>query len=65
LFHVVDRWCSLGAAPTLEAARALRVERGEPVFEPSTFRILQTHLARGLRVMPLEVVAGEAVDAGA
>ncbi|MGN6231550.1 MAG: exonuclease domain-containing protein [Trinickia sp.] len=64
LFHVVDRWCYLGAAPTLEAARALRIESGEPVFEPSTFRILQTHLARGLRVMPLEAVAGEVVDAG-
>ncbi|RDU95689.1 exonuclease domain-containing protein [Trinickia dinghuensis] len=63
VFHVVDRWCYLGAAPTLEAARALVAERGEPVFEPSTFRILQTHLARGLRVMPLEAVAGEAVGA--
>ncbi len=64
LFHVVDRWCYLGAAPTLEAARALLAERGEPVFEPSTFRILQTHLARGLRVMPIEEVAVEVVEDG-
>jgi DNA polymerase-3 subunit epsilon len=65
LFHVVDRWCYLGAAPTLEAAHSLLAERGEPVYEPSTFRILQTHLARGLRVVPLRVVMGEAVGAGA
>jgi DNA polymerase-3 subunit epsilon len=43
----------------------LLAERGEPVYEPSTFRILQTHLARGLRVVPLRVVMGEAVGAGA
>jgi len=63
VFHVVDRWCYLGPAPTLEAARALVATQGEPVFEPMTFRILQTHLARGLRVMPLmpeEVVGAEA-----
>jgi DNA polymerase-3 subunit epsilon len=35
-------------------------------FELSTYRILQTHLARGLRVMPLGVsVTAGAVTAGA
>ena len=61
VFHVVDRWCYLGAAPTLADVRALSAERGEAVFDSSTFRILQTHLARGLRVMPLEAVTVETV----
>lgn len=56
-FHVVDRWCYLGAAASMEAACALAAGYGEPVFEPSTFRILQAYLARGLRLTPL---AGEA-----
>lgn len=60
VFHVVDRWCYLGPAPTLEAARALAADSIEPVYEPSTFRILQAHLARGLRVTPLEAVVREA-----
>ncbi|PMS19087.1 DNA polymerase III subunit epsilon [Trinickia dabaoshanensis] len=59
-FHVVDRWCYLGAASTLDAARALAAAHGEPVFESSTFRILQTHLARGLRVLPLAPVTVDA-----
>ena len=53
MFHVVDRWCYLGTASSLEAARELPGKCGEPGFEPATFRILQTHLARGLRVTPL------------
>lgn len=61
VFHVVDRWCYLGAAPTLEAAHALAAAGIEPVYEPSTFRILQVHLARGLRVTPLEAVVREAM----
>lgn len=60
LFHVVDRWCYLGAAATLEAACALAASGVEPAYEPQTFRILQAHLARGLSVMPLEAVAREA-----
>ncbi|MGG1946596.1 exonuclease domain-containing protein [Trinickia sp. NRRL B-1857] len=63
VFHVVDRWCYLGAVQTLEAARALAAAPSEPIFEPMTFRILQTHLARGLRVTPLG--QQEAVDAEA
>ncbi|CAB3710972.1 exonuclease domain-containing protein [Trinickia soli] len=57
-FHVVHRWCYLGAAASMEAARALAAGYGEPVFEPSTFRILQGHLARGLRLTPLPGEAG-------
>jgi DNA polymerase-3 subunit epsilon len=60
VFHVVDRWCYLGPAPTLEAAHALAAASIEPAYEPSTFRILQAHLARGLRVTPLEAVVREA-----
>ncbi|HTH76732.1 MAG TPA: exonuclease domain-containing protein [Trinickia sp.] len=65
VFHVVDRWCYLGSAPSLEQARSLATERVR-VFEPATFRILQTHLARGLRVIPLEsgVLPAETADAG-
>ncbi|MGN6653521.1 exonuclease domain-containing protein [Trinickia sp.] len=64
VFHVVDRWCYLGAAPTLMAARALAAATAEPAYEPSTFRVLQAHLARGLRVTPLEAIGvREAADA--
>ncbi|GAB2910058.1 exonuclease domain-containing protein [Paraburkholderia jirisanensis] len=55
-FHVVHRWCYLGHAPTAAEAAAL-LERGSappPAFELSTYRLLQTHLARGLRVAPLD-----------
>ena len=62
VFHVVDRWCYLGAAPTIEIAHALAVSNSAPVYEPSTFRILQAHLARGLCVTPLEAVVREAAD---
>jgi DNA polymerase-3 subunit epsilon len=56
-FHVVDRWCYLGHAPSAMEAHTLLAgetptRRG---FELSTYRILQTHLARGLRVMPVEL----------
>jgi DNA polymerase-3 subunit epsilon len=53
VFHVVDRWCYLGMAASLEAARQLPASQGEPTFEPATFRFLQTHLARGLTVVSL------------
>lgn len=58
-FHVVDRWRYLGSAPSLTAAAALwsttTTTTTAGTFELSTYRILQTHLARGLRVMPLAV----------
>jgi DNA polymerase III subunit epsilon len=52
-FHVVDRWCYLGHAPSLTEAHALLAGDGLRGFELSTYRILQTHLARGLHVMPV------------
>lgn len=61
-FHVVDRWCYLGAASSLEGARELEAAAAEPVFEPSTFRIMQTHLSRGLRVVSLDGVTRQSDD---
>jgi DNA polymerase III subunit epsilon len=54
VFHVVDRWCYLGHARSATQARTLLAQNAPRAFELSTYRILQTHLARGLRVMPLE-----------
>jgi DNA polymerase-3 subunit epsilon len=59
-FHVVDRWRYVGHAPTLAQAANLHASSVAGTFELSTYRILQTHLARGLRVMPL----GACVTAG-
>ncbi len=53
IFHVVDRWRYLGGAASIAQAEALAAGGAERAFELSTYRILQTHLARGLRVMPL------------
>jgi DNA polymerase-3 subunit epsilon len=65
-FHVVDRWRYVGHAPTLAQAASLHASSATGTFELSTYRILQTHLARGLRVMPLGVsVTAGAVTAGA
>jgi DNA polymerase III subunit epsilon len=66
-FHVVDRWRYVGHAPTLAQAASLHASSvtSTCTFELSTYRILQTHLARGLRVMPLGVsVTTGAVTAG-
>lgn len=59
-FHVVDRWQYLGHMPSLVQAASLSALDGAGAFELSTYRILQAHLARGLRVMPLGVPAGAA-----
>jgi DNA polymerase-3 subunit epsilon len=66
-FHVVDRWRYVGHAPTLAQAANLHASSvTTPGFELSTYRILQTHLARGLRVMPLGVsVTADAVTVSA
>ena len=40
--------------------RSMRRARWGP-FELSTYRLLQSHLARGLRVMPLSVSSGTPV----
>ncbi|RKP50734.1 3'-5' exonuclease family protein [Trinickia fusca] len=53
LYHVVDRWRYLGSAASLEQATELAAAHVEPAFELSTYRILQSHLARGLRVTTL------------
>jgi DNA polymerase III subunit epsilon len=52
-FHLIDRWCYLGAVANAAEATALVRTAGEPPFELSTWRILQTHIERGLRVQTL------------
>jgi len=54
-FHVVDRWHYVGHASSLAQAAQLHASSVAGPFEPSTYRILQSHLARGLRLMPLSV----------
>ena len=53
VFHVVDRWRYLGTASSREEAETLLVPGIAGAFELSTYRILQTHLARGLQATPL------------
>ncbi|QRR12788.1 DNA polymerase III subunit epsilon [Burkholderia sp. MS389] len=53
LFHVIDGWCYLGSVDSLDAAARLAADAAGGVFEPFTHRLLQTHLARGLQVIPL------------
>jgi DNA polymerase-3 subunit epsilon len=56
-FHVVDRWRYVGHAPSLAQAAELHATSIAGPFELSTYRILQSHLGRGLRVMPLSVTS--------
>jgi DNA polymerase III subunit epsilon len=53
VFHIVDGWRYLGHAPSLADASALLTVQAPRAFELSTWRILQSHFARGLRVLPL------------
>ncbi|KOR17368.1 GIY-YIG nuclease family protein, partial [Burkholderia cenocepacia] len=53
LFHVIDGWCYLGSAESLDAAARLVADATDGTFEPFTHRLLQAHLARGLQVIPL------------
>jgi DNA polymerase-3 subunit epsilon len=53
VFHIVDRWRYLGHAPSLAEAAALLAASVPGAFELSTWRVLQSHLARGLQVLPL------------
>ena len=53
LFHVIDGWCYLGSAESLDAAARLVADAAGGAFEPFTHRLLQTHLARGLQMIPL------------
>ncbi|TDV02951.1 exonuclease domain-containing protein [Paraburkholderia caballeronis] len=52
-FHAIDGWCYLGQAGTAAEAAALADRHAERPFELSTYRILRTHLARGLQVRPV------------
>jgi DNA polymerase III subunit epsilon len=62
LYHAVDRWRYIGSAASLEAiGQRVSAASAAAAFEPSTYRIMQTHLSRGLRVMPL--AAGTTIDA--
>ena len=55
VYHLIDRWCYVGAFPTAAAAKS-QVEQGvEPEFELSTWRILQSRFERGLRVQVLQL----------
>ncbi|KVV37789.1 DNA polymerase III subunit epsilon [Burkholderia ubonensis] len=57
LFHVIEGWRYLGAVETLGAAARLAVDEAAGTFEPFTYRLLQTHLARGLQLIPLAAFA--------
>ncbi|KVR12104.1 DNA polymerase III subunit epsilon [Burkholderia ubonensis] len=57
LFHVIEGWRYLGAVETLDAAARLAVDEAAGTFEPFTYRLLQTHLARGLQLIPLAAFA--------
>ncbi|WP_089340327.1 exonuclease domain-containing protein [Burkholderia singularis] len=56
-FHVIDRWRYVGAAPTIDQAAALAAQASRLESDaggaPAVRRILQTHLARGLQLIPL------------
>jgi DNA polymerase-3 subunit epsilon len=53
VFHIVDGWRYLGHAPSLADAATLLAASVPGAFELATWRILQSHLARGLHVLPL------------
>jgi DNA polymerase-3 subunit epsilon len=60
-YHVVDSWCYLGCAASMAEAATLAAGSAPRDFELSTYRILQSHLARGLHVTSLR--AGTAATA--
>ncbi|WP_043283464.1 exonuclease domain-containing protein [Paraburkholderia oxyphila] len=55
VLHVIDRWCYLGVAASAVQAASLVAASAAAVapFELSTWRILQSRLEKGLRVLPL------------
>ncbi len=60
-YLVVDRWRYLGAAADLAKAGALAAASADAGFDAVICRILQTHLARGVRTVelePVDIVAG-------
>ncbi|MEM5345133.1 exonuclease domain-containing protein [Paraburkholderia azotifigens] len=63
VFHVIDRWRYLGHAPSFAEAATLLAASAPGAFELATWRILQSHLARGLPVLPLSRPAVAPADA--
>ena len=56
VLHVIDRWCYLGVAASAAQAASLVAASAaaDAPFELSTWRILQSRLEKGLRVLPLQ-----------
>ncbi|HKU01055.1 MAG TPA: exonuclease domain-containing protein [Paraburkholderia sp.] len=56
VLHVIDRWCYLGVAASAAQAANLAAASAaaDAPFELSTWRILQSRLEKGLRVLPLQ-----------
>ncbi|MFX1761391.1 exonuclease domain-containing protein [Paraburkholderia sp. A1RI-2L] len=56
VLQVIDRWCYLGAVASATQARSLVATSAaaDAPFELSTWRILQSRLEKGLRVLPLQ-----------
>jgi len=50
---VIDGWRYLGVAESLDAAARLVADGADGAVEPHTHRLLQTHLARGLQLIPI------------
>ncbi|MCP3723779.1 exonuclease domain-containing protein [Paraburkholderia sp. CNPSo 3272] len=65
VYHLIDRWCYMGAFPTTAEAEALMDSSAERVFELATWRILQTHFERGLRVQVLQPSEADGVTSAA
>lgn len=58
VFHVIDQWRYVGAASSIERAATLAADaraagEGAGSAAPAVRRILQTHLARGLQLIPI------------
>ncbi|QGZ62034.1 exonuclease domain-containing protein [Paraburkholderia acidisoli] len=60
VFHLIDRWCYVGAGASAAEAAALADAAIERPFEPSTWRILQSRFERGLCVQPLQPAQADA-----
>jgi DNA polymerase-3 subunit epsilon len=54
VYHLIDRWCYVGAFPSAAAAESLQEQSAERAFELSTWRILQSRFERGLHVQVLQ-----------
>ncbi|WP_321913881.1 exonuclease domain-containing protein [Paraburkholderia sp. J11-2] len=65
VYHLIDRWCYMGAFQSTTEAEALVDHGAERVFELSTWRILQTHFERGLRVQVLQPTEADGLTSAA